>query len=547
MNSALSEKINLLIVDDVADNIMALEASLEQEHLNIFTTTCPKQALQICIDNDISIALIDVNMPEMGGFELLDIIKGDPLTEHILVLLMTGISMDPDHAVKGLEKGAVDYLFKPMDLYILLAKVNSLMTLVNHEKEIQRKNIELQIYQEELFKAIEQTERNRICKENFLANMSHEIRTPLNAIIGLTHLLKDSPINEDQKEMIKLMGFSSSALLGIVNDILESAKIDAGKIEIVRTETNVINLVETICDLTRPMANDKGLELICEIDKDVPAMILADSLRLNQIMMNLVNNAIKFTNEGQIRIQLKFVDKGEETVQLEFIVKDSGIGIPRSSIERIFTRFEQIEDKTWQKFGGTGLGLSIVKRLIKLKGGILNVESNVGVGTTFSFRNWYQLANFVEKTDIKEEKQISELPKFEDVSILLVEDNQVNQFIITEMLKEWNVKVDVANNGLEAFEKLQNNNYKLILMDTHMPVMNGYEATKKIRKEMVDTDKRDIPIISFSASVIQRERNEAVKAGVDDFIAKPFEPKILNNKIRKLIDKKNNKESQADY
>lgn len=542
MNSAPTEKINLLIVDDVADNIMVLEASLEQEELNIFTTTNPQEALQICIDNNISIALIDVNMPVMGGIELLEVIKGNPETEHIVVLLMTGISKDSDHVVKGLEKGAVDYLFKPIDLYILLAKVKSLMTLVNHEKEIQRKNIELQIYQEELFKAIEQTERNRVCKENFLANMSHEIRTPLNAIIGLTHLLKDSPINEDQQEMIKLMGFSSKALLGIVNDILESAKIDAGKIEIIRSETNVINLVETICDLTRPMAQDKGLELICEIDKDVPAMILADSLRLNQILMNLVNNAIKFTNEGQIQIQLKFVDKGEETVQLEFIVKDSGIGIPQSSIERIFTRFEQVEDKTWQKFGGTGLGLSIVKRLIKLKGGILNVESEVGVGTTFSFRNWYQLANFVEKTDIKEEKPISALPKFDDVSILLVEDNQVNQFIITEMLKEWNLKVDIANNGLEALEKLQNNSYKLILMDTHMPVMNGYEATRKIRKEMIDTDKRDIPIISFSASVIQRERNEAVKAGVDDFIAKPFEPKILNNKIRRLIDKKNNKE-----
>ncbi|MES2426037.1 MAG: response regulator [Bacteroidota bacterium] len=539
MSSVLSEKINILIVDDIADNLMALESSLEQEQLNIFTTTCPKQALQICIDNDISIALIDVNMPEIGGFELLDIIKGDPLTEDILVLLMTGISMDPDHVVKGLGKGAVDYLFKPLDLYILLAKVKSLMTLVSHEKEIQRKNMELQMYQEELFKAIELTEKNRICKENFLANMSHEIRTPLNAIIGLTHLLKDSPINEDQQEMIKLMGFSSNALLGIVNDILESAKIDAGKVEIIRSETNVVKLIGTICDLTRPMAYDKGLELICEVDKDVPELIMADSLRLNQILMNLINNAIKFTHNGNIKIQLNLIDKGDERVQLEFVVKDSGIGIPKSSIERIFTRFEQVEDKTWQKFGGTGLGLSIVKRLIKLKGGVLNVESEMGVGTTFSFCNWYDLASAVEKTE-KEEKQLSDLPKFDDVSILLVEDNQVNQFIIVEMLKEWNVNVDLANNGLEAFEKLQNNNYKLILMDTHMPVMNGYEATRKIRNEMIDSDKRDIPIISFSASVIQCERNEARKAGVDDFIAKPFEPKILNNKIRKLIDKKSN-------
>jgi signal transduction histidine kinase len=536
MSEHSQERVNLLIVDDKPDNIIALEMSLEQDGLNIFTTKSPKSVLQICIDNDISIALIDVHMPVMDGFELLDQLKKNPLTEHILVILITGYSMDSEYVVKGLNKGAVDYLFKPLDLYITIAKVNSLITLVNYQKEINKKNKELENYQQELFKAIEQTEKSKIVKENFLANMSHEIRTPLNAIIGLTSLLVETALTDDQQEMLELMEFSSKSLLGIVNDILESAQIDAGKIEIKRSKTDIINLIQTVCDLTMPMANEKGLKLVYDIGEDVPVMIMADSLRLNQILMNLINNAIKFTHAGTINISLKLLEKKGDEVKLEFAVKDSGVGIPESSIDNIFTRFEQIEDKTWQKFGGTGLGLSIVKRLIELKGGTLKVESTVGVGTTFIFTNTYhELAENKKLSSLK--KQIADLPKLDDVLILLAEDNSVNQFIALKMLKEWNAKVDIAFNGLEAFEKLKTNNYNLVLMDTHMPVMDGIEATKKIRAEMTGF-KKDIPIVSFSASVLEREISEAKDAGADDFIGKPFEPKILNSKIHKLLDKR---------
>jgi len=532
MKIPTTEIINLLIVDDNADNIMALESSLEREELNIFTTTSPKNVIQTCIDKDISIALIDVKMPEIDGFELLDMIKGNPLTEHIMVILVTGYSMSSEHVVKGLSKGAVDYLFKPLDLYITNAKVNSLIILVNYQKEIKKKNDELELYQDELYKSIEKTEKSKVITENFLANMSHEIRTPLNAIIGLAYLLKETRLDKDQQEMLKLMGFSSSALLGIVNDILESAKMDAGKIEIVRAKNNIVHLMETICDLTRPMAQEKKLTLTCEIDPDVPAMIMVDSLRLNQILMNLISNAIKFTPSGSVFVGLKLIDKNEENVQLKFTVKDSGIGIPKSSIDKIFTRFEQVDDKTWQKFGGTGLGLSIVKKLTKLKGGTLSVESEMGEGTTFTFCNWYALADEAKQPGDNEDLQA--FPEADNILVLLVEDNLVNQFIVIEMLKEWNIDVEVAGNGLEALEKIKNNDYKLILMDTHMPVMNGYETTKAIRNEMMSS-KKDIPIISFSASVVEKEKMEAMAAGVDDFIEKPFEPHVLVNKIRKLI------------
>jgi signal transduction histidine kinase len=534
MSTPLTQTINLLVVDDKADNIMVIEASLEREGLNILTTTSPKKVEQMCIDNDISIALIDVMMPEMNGYELLDRIKKNPLTSHIMVILITGFAMGTEEIVEGFSKGAVDYLFKPLDLYITSAKVNSLITMVNYQKDIQKKNQELESYQQELFKAIEETEKSKIIKENFLANMSHEIRTPLNAIIGLTHLLKDSRIDNKQREMIKLMGFSSKALLGIVNDILESAQIDAGKMEIIRKETNIIYLLKAICDLTSPMANEKNLVLKCHISKDVPAVIMADALRINQILMNLINNAIKFTDSGSIQVGLRLIERNKEKVLLEFMVKDSGVGIPKSSIDKIFTRFEQVEDKTWQKFGGTGLGLSIVKKLVHLKGGKLNVESTLGVGTTFTFNSWYTVVNEPDLTE-PDEKDVEQL-NFHNMPILLVEDSTVNQYIVVEMLKEWNINVDVAGNGIEAFEKLKHNDYQLILMDTHMPLMNGHETTKRIRNEMPE-EKRNIPILSFSASVIEVERDEAKDAGVDDFIEKPFEPIKLVNKIRKLTKK----------
>jgi signal transduction histidine kinase len=526
------EKINIILVDDRADNILALESALEGDAVDIFTTTDPKEVLDMCIRCSISIALIDVKMPEIDGFELLHILKDNPETSHIMVVLMTGYSTNSEHVIKGLTGGAVDYLFKPLDLYITIAKVNSLITLVNYQKEVELKNEELINYQEGLYRAIKDTEHDKVIKENFLANMSHEIRTPLNAIIGLTNLLKDTELNSDQKEMINLMDYSSKSLLGIVNDILDSAQMDAGKFHLQRAEISITELLTNLCDLLRPLANEKGLEFKCEIADAVPDRIIADSLRLNQILTNIINNAIKFTYSGAIEIKLDVLQNTAEKVQLNFAVKDSGLGIPKSSIDKIFQRFEQVEDKTWQNYGGNGLGLSIVKRLVELKGGQLNVESEIGVGTTFSFSNWFELAAPINQSaDVT--KDDSNSARLNNIMVLLAEDNSASQYIIVEMLGKWNMSVDVASNGMEAFEKLKYHDYSLVLLDTHMPVLNGYETARKIRREMTGS-KQNIPIISFSASVTESEKNAAITAGANDFINKPFEPEALRSKILKF-------------
>ena len=529
--------INILLVDDNKDILYTLQLALEQEGVHVFTTTVTSEVMDLCISKDISIILLDVNMPEINGIELLSQLKNNPLTEQVMVILITGQSMSSEDTVNGLRLGAVDFLFKPLDLYITQAKINSLTTLLNYQREIQRKNIELENSQQELFLAVEHAKQSKALKENFLANMSHEIRTPLTAILGLSHLLK-TDTEQDKHHLLSLLEHTTQSLLALVNDILDSEKIDAGKIAINRIDVNIHNLIHNICDLMRPLALQKGLQLNCTIDPDIPGSIVADALRINQILTNLINNAIKFTEKGHIAVDLKVVGFFSSHVKLEIKVTDTGMGIAQESINKIFDRFEQADDKTWQNFGGTGLGLSIVKKLIELKGGTLDVQSEVGTGTTFTFTNLYKLSAVETDSENSTSLKLAAYADSDDVTILLAEDDIMNQMITTRILKAWNIKVDVAADGAQACEKLSAKDYDLILMDTHMPVMNGYEATRKIRDEMTG-DKKTVPIISFSASIMESDRAAAREAGVDAIISKPFKPADLYKKIRHFLTNRN--------
>ena len=527
--------INIIIVDDSLSNLTILKEVLERPGVNIISSNAPTEVLDICIKEEISIALIDVKMPDMSGFQLLNQLKSNPLTENVVVILMTGYSMSTDEVFLGLSSGAVDYLFKPLDLHITNAKVNSLLTLINYQRDIQQKNKELEDFQLNLYQAVEEAKKGKAIKENFLANMSHEIRTPLNAIVGITNLLKGSELNDMQQKMLQLMDFSSTALLGIVNDVLESFQIDAGKVTLNPVNMDIAGLFAIVGDTMQPLAIEKGLMLTYDITGPVPHSLVVDPLRLKQILMNLINNAIKFTSSGKIEVILDPVTITPTHAELAFTVKDTGLGIPEEAINQIFERFEQVEDKTWQKFGGTGLGLSIVKRLSELMGGKIDVKSTLNVGTAFTFT-----ASFLLSSKLAEEQQnsvstsLSALKHFDNVRVLLAEDNAINQFVAVRILQSWNVNVEVALNGLEAFHKVAADDFDLVLMDTHMPVLNGIEATRRIRTELGD-DKNNIPIISFSASVIEHERKEALDAGVNDFLEKPFNPQILHDKISKVI------------
>lgn len=521
------EKINILIVDDRPENIIALEALLQRNDINIISTTNPNEALRLSWEMDIAIAMIDVQMPEMDGFELVEILKSNPRTKEILIIFVTAISKETKYAVKGLNTGAVDYLYKPLDPFVTSAKVDSFIQFVRNQREIKNKNKELETYQKELIRAKDLAEQGKRIKDNFLANMSHEIRTPINGIIGIAQLLKKTQLTDEQREMVNLLEISSSSLLGVINDVLDLSKIESGKFKINRTATNIIKICHSIIDLLSIPSVEKKLELKLELDPELPKLILADSLRLNQILMNLIGNAIKFTNEGGVILKVEILDKKGNNLKLKFSVIDTGIGIARENIDKIFETFEQADEQTTIKFGGTGLGLSIVKNLATLKGGILEVKSEELKGSTFCFTNWYEV--LIEADEPK--KQLEEqLMPFNNLKILVAEDNPINKFLIIKILQNWQVEMDVVENGQEAIDKLREKDYHLILMDTFMPVMNGLEAIRLIR-EGYASGKENIPIITFSAAVLDTDKEIAIAAGANDVISKPFEPEALYKKI----------------
>ena len=521
------EKINILIVDDRPENIIALEALLQRDDINIITTTNPNEALRLSWEMDIAIALVDVQMPEMDGFELVEILKSNPRTKDILIIFVTAISKETKYAVKGLNTGAVDYLYKPLDPFVTSAKVDSFIQFVRSQREVKKKNRELEAYQKELIQAKELAEQGKRIKENFLANMSHELRTPINGIIGIAHLLEKTDLSEDQKEMINLLEISSNSLLGVINDILDLSKIEAGKFRITRAETDLPGLCNAVVNLLSIRAKEKKLELITELDPDLPKHIMADSLRLNQILMNLIGNAIKFTSEGRVTLKVEVADSKGNNVRLRFLVIDTGIGIAKENTEKIFETFEQADDKTTISFGGTGLGLSIVKNLAKLKGATLEVQSELGVGSTFCFENWYEIVKDIDPVVKKKKLSLEPLPH---LRVLVAEDNPINKFLIIKILKDWEITADVVENGKEAIEKLKENEYDIILMDTFMPVMNGLDAIRRIRNGYAE-GKQNIPIITFSAAVMENDKKTALEAGANDVVSKPFELETLHSKL----------------
>lgn len=631
----------ILLLDDREENLISLKAILNRDDIEIYSTTSPNEALRIVWENDIAVALVDVQMPGMDGFEFAETLFSNPKTREILIVFVTAISKETTYAVRGLKTGAIDYIYKPLDPYITNAKVDSLIKLARSQKEIRDKNkllenyativinspdiiatvepetaailsinpsvetilgvtpdsllktsildllvdplnsglrevlvkrtyaggetmvvedqfygrlrqpvwLELRImyknrllfvnlhdvekrkaHELALIDAQTQAEKARKTKESFLANMSHEIRTPLNGIIGLGNLLAATELSKSQEELVAMLRQSSGSLLNILNDILDISKIDEGKFSIIPTSTDIRVLAKGILDLMQFKAEENKLSLVLKIDDEIPECVMVDGMRLNQILLNLIGNALKFTENGSVVMKMERLSQTSAGHKIKFSVEDTGIGMSPDHLANIFSEYGQASENTSHQYGGTGLGLTISQKLVRLMGSELEVNSQYNEGSQFFFTLILQDAN--EKA--QEQKPVvafQDLPPFDGKKVLVAEDNPINALLLRKYLKAWRLEATIVSNGREAVDQLRQEVYDLIIMDTRMPEMDGFQAAKYAREGLRVTT----PILSLSATVLPEEVAQALESGMNDTLSKPFEPEKLHQKIELLL------------
>lgn len=384
----------------------------------------------------------------------------------------------------------------------------------------------------------ERAKASERAKHQFLANMSHEIRTPMNAIKGMTDILLRRDPKKEQLEYLSGIKQSSDSLLVIINDILDLSKVEAGKVELEKVAFSPASVIRNVRTIMQFKAEEKGLQLQSNVPADLPNVI-GDTTRLHQVLVNLVGNAVKFTEKGMVTISVETQPLDERHAEFMFTVSDTGVGIGEDRLSKIFESFEQAYSDTSRKFGGTGLGLSISKKLVEIQGGEIWVESDKGKGSKFFFTIPYPITDQVAGSEHAEAVVSGEgTPKLKGTRVLLVEDNAFNAIVAQEELEDAieEVRVEVAENGAIAFAKLESGDYDVILMDVQMPVMNGFEATQKIRA--MANGKAKIPIIAMTANVLKEEVDNCYAAGMDDFIGKPFNTDELLRKIYDLLTEK---------
>jgi len=386
--------------------------------------------------------------------------------------------------------------------------------------------------------AMEKAQKSSEAKSEFLSTMSHEIRTPLNAIIGMSNLLITGNPRSDQHENLEVLKFSAGNLLSIVNDVLDFNKIESGKLVFENTKFNLVELMQNICGGQMMAAQTKGVLFKLDVDSALNKKVLfGDTTRITQIVFNLVSNAIKFTAQGNISVKATCIEDRHNRVTVNFSIKDTGIGIEKDRLDIIFEPFIQESLSTTRQYGGTGLGLAIVKRLLELQGLKVKVTSQPGVGSKFSFNMEFPVSTELFELSTNQPQQVTENGEtLSAIRMLIAEDNPVNVMLMKKLLSKWNIVPSIAENGERAVELVQYGNFDIILMDLQMPVMNGFDAAKEIRK-MPDPQKSSIPIIALTASALFDIRELVQESGMNDYVSKPFKPNELFEKIQILAAK----------
>jgi PAS domain S-box-containing protein len=502
-----------------------------EKYKSLFDATCEG----IVIHDDKGILDINLTFASMMQYELeelkvmslLDVIATEEdkrkITRKILVKDTTPLQ------AKGLRK---DGTYIEIEIITKRHTYEGRSVSLSALREIsERKKAEV-----EVMCAQDLAEESLKVKEQFFSVMSHELRTPLNTVVGMAHLLLEENPQPEQVEYLQAIKFSADNLMALINDLLDFSKIESGKVVFENIDFNLRDLLKGIKQSLILIAEEKDLKVIIQLDIQVPEMVKGDMMRLNQILTNLISNAIKFTEAGYVVISVAIISEGDENLVLLFEIKDTGIGIPENKLDLIFESYQQASPDISRRFGGTGLGLTITKRLVELQGGTIRVQSKEGEGSVFTI-----ILPFMKSADSSYAASASKLnkPEFKSlghVKLLLVEDNKFNQLIASKFLTKWGIEADMVESGYEAIELLHQKQYDLVLMDLQMPEINGFETTKLIRSnpsKAIST----VPIIAITAAVLSDVKARVLEAGMDDYISKPFNPSELYQKVSKYASK----------
>lgn len=528
------DKFNILIVDDREENLLTLEGILNDPELNIVKATSGNEALGLMLEYNFAVVLLDVQMPDMDGFETAELMRSNEKTRYTPIIFVTAISKQRHHIFKGYAAGAVDYLYKPLDLEILQSKIKAYIEFFKqkHTLEITTKKLGKTV--EELNKSKKIAEEATIAKSSFLANMSHEIRTPLNGIIGMTDLaLMDTELTDIQKERLNDIKNSGESLLDIINEILDISKIEADRLELEKIEFSIREVLQKVVRLLSVKILQDKLEFICKVSPELPDNLIGDPVRIRQILINLVGNAIKFTESGSVTLSTKLISLDKKNIKVEFEVSDTGIGIKESEIERLFESFSQYDSSTTRKHGGTGLGLSISKKLVEIMGGKIKVKSKLGRGSTFYFDLELQVG------DSHPDDWLMPIPKSKkQCKVLIFDSSEKSTEVLCELLYFNNFDYELAytcESGMEILKKEEKRNSKfdLILIDHNMPKSSGIDLAKAIEKEI---SKEFIPaIVLMTPLQFAFDPLKYSKANFKHFLSKPILQKDLKLLLSDLV------------
>jgi two-component system, sensor histidine kinase len=530
MSDHAHPKAKILIVDDDQTKVMAIEAVLESLNQTIIAVSSGADALRHLLSEDVAVILLDVNMPEMDGFETAELIRQRRRSEHTPIIFLTAHA-DDAFEDRGYALGAVDYLLMPATPSMLRAKVGVFVDLFHKSEQVKRQAEQrIQLAQEQAARI--EAERASVAKSQFLTNISHELRTPMTAIIGMTDLSLVEPLSPKVREYLGAVHTNAHLLLELLNEILDLSKLESGTLMLDSAPLQLRKIVGELKHTFSHRAEQKGLRFEVITAPEVPEHLIGDSLRLRQVIFNLLANAIKFTEQGQVTLELTVDSACDREAWIKFSVSDTGIGIAPADQERIFAPFTQVDASTKRRRDGAGLGLAISADLIRAMGGSRTVSSELGKGSVFGFvvpllidRGKLDEAPSANGTaDTQLADMLMPASSTSSLTVLLAEDTPTNQVLVRHALGKRGHQVVVAGDGRTAVELAQNRQFDVILMDLQMPDMDGFEATATIRR----LPGRQPPIIALTAHTMIGDRDRCLSAGMQDYLSKPID-------LRKLI------------